>query len=159
MLDDEIDGMRIPKSSAVILNIWAIHNDPTRYENPDEFNPSRFQGQTQLASVYANSGDHAKKDHFGYGAGRRICPGIHLAERALFLATARILWAFKIQPKLDAGGKPIAVDVSPETGYSDGFLNQCHPFEVDVKVRSEKRRETILTAAAKAEVEIFSAFS
>jgi hypothetical protein len=29
---------------------------------------------------------------------RRICPGIHVAERELWLATSRLLWAFDIRP-------------------------------------------------------------
>ncbi|KAI0469314.1 cytochrome P450 2D18 [Xylaria cf. heliscus] len=156
--DDEVDGMSIPKGSTVILNIWGIHHDPNHYENPEIFDPSRFQNQTRLASVYANSGGYEKRDHFSYGIGRRICPGIHLAERALFLAIARIMWAFTIEPKLDARGEPLPIDVGPATGYHDGFLNLCVPFEVEVKPRSEKRLETILTEVAKAE-EVFSAYS
>lgn len=152
---DKIDGMSIPKDSIVIVNIWGIHHDPARYANPDKFDPRRFAGQTELASVYANAGDHEKRDHFGYGAGRRICPGIHLAERGLFLATVKILWGFSIRPKKN--GRPI--DVAPETGYLEGFLNQCRPFELDIQVRSEKRRETMLAAAAKAEVDVFSKYS
>lgn len=148
--------MNIPKGSIVILNVWGIHHDTTRYANPEKFNPQRFEGQPELASVYANSGDHEKRDHFGYGAGRRICPGIHLAERALFLATARILWGFTIQPKL---GTSVPIDVAPETGYRDGFLNQCLPFEVDIKVRSERHRQSILTKASRAEVEVFSTYT
>ncbi|XXH01658.1 hypothetical protein Hte_008018 [Hypoxylon texense] len=157
--DDEIDGLRIPKDSTVVLNIWGIHHDANRYANPEVFNPDRFQDKTQLASVYANSGDYRRRDHFGYGIGRRICPGIHLAERALFLATARIMWAFTIRPRQDAAGKPIPIDVGPATGYRDGFLNQCLPFEVEVKARSEKRLKTILAETAKAEAEVFRAFS
>ena len=151
--------MKLPKGSTVVLNIWGIHHNESHYANPEVFDPHRFENQTALASVYANSGDYQKRDHFGYGIGRRICPGIHLAERALFLATARILWAFKIHPKLDVDGKPIPIDVGPATGYRDGFLNQCFPFEVEIGVRSEKRREALLGEAAKAEAEVFAAYS
>ena len=151
--------MKIPKGSAIILNTWGIHNDANRYADPEVFNPYRYQNQTQLASVYANSSDYQNRDHFGYGIGRRICPGIHLAERSLFLAVARILWAFTIQPKLDQTGNPIPIDVDPATGYHEGLLNECLPFEVDIKIRSEKRLETILAEVAKAEAGIFSAFS
>ncbi|KAI1124391.1 cytochrome P450 2D18 [Nemania abortiva] len=157
--DDEVDGLHIPKGSAVIMNIWGIHHDPSHYENPETFDPHRFEGQTQLASVYANSGDYQKRDHFGYGIGRRICPGIHLAERALFLAVARIMWAFAFRPKRDAVGKPIPIDVDPATGYRDGFLNQCSPFEVDITVRSPKRLEAVLASFAEAEEKVFSTFS
>lgn len=93
-----------------------MHHDAARYANSDKFDPSRFRGQTELASVYANAGDPEKRDHFGYGAGRRICPGIHLAERALFLAMASILWAFTIRPKMDEAGKSVAIDYGPATG-------------------------------------------
>ncbi|KAI3322745.1 cytochrome P450 2D18 [Xylariaceae sp. AK1471] len=157
--DDEVDGLRIPEGSAVILNIWGIHHDPSRYGNPECFDPHRFEGQTQLASIYANSGDYRKRDHFGYGIGRRICPGIHLAERALFLAVSRIMWAFAFRPKKDAAGRPIPIDVDPATGYRDGFLNQCLPFEVDITTRSQKRLETVLASFAEAEAHVFSALS
>ncbi|KAI0401615.1 cytochrome P450 2D18 [Xylaria palmicola] len=156
--DDEIDGMKLPKDSMVVINIWGIHHDGSRYKNPEVFDPSRFDGQTRLASVYANAGGHENRDHYGYGIGRRICPGIHLAERGLWLAVARIMWAFKIQPKTDAAGKPVPINVAPESGYSDGFLNQCRPFEVDLKIRSEARRATILSAAAEAEASVFKKY-
>jgi cytochrome P450 family 619 len=136
--------MTIPRGATVILNAWNVHHDPKRWDRPQDFNPSRYRNMTQLASVYANSRDPQKRDHFGYGIGRRICPGIHLAERTLWLAMARILWAFDIKPKVDAvTGRSIPIDVDPVTGYTDGFVNQCLPFEVDVKIRSDKRRETI----------------
>jgi len=28
---------------------------------------------------------------------RRICPGIHLAEKEIFLAVVQILWAFRVE--------------------------------------------------------------
>lgn len=56
-------------------------------------------------------------------------------------------------------GKPMPIDVGPETGYTDGFLNQCVPFEVEIKPRSENRRATMSAAAEKAEAEVFSTFS
>jgi cytochrome P450 len=49
--------------------------------------------------------DCAQRDHFTFGAGRRICPGIHIADRSLFVAVSRLLWGFKIEPGRDAEGK------------------------------------------------------
>ncbi|KAK8108236.1 uncharacterized protein PG998_010249 [Apiospora kogelbergensis] len=142
--DVVVDGMTVPQGATVIINSWSAHMDPERWDRPQEFDPWRYRDQTQLASVYANSRDPLKRDHFGYGIGRRICPGIHLAERTFWLAMARVLWAFDIRPQVDAAtGKPVPIDVDPVTGYTDGFVNQCLPFEVDCKIRSEKRRETI----------------
>ncbi|KAI5866012.1 cytochrome P450 [Durotheca rogersii] len=156
--DDVIDGMKIPAKSTVIVNIWGVHHDPARYKAPEVFDPSRFRGKTEPASVYANSGDYENRDHFAFGTGRRICPGIHLAERGLFVAIAKILWGFNVAPKLDANGQPIPIDISPVTGYRDGFLNQCKNFEVDVTVRSEAHRATIMAEATRAEVEVFGSY-
>ncbi|KAJ5952079.1 uncharacterized protein N7479_010492 [Penicillium vulpinum] len=156
--DDEFEGMKFPKGTNLVLNVWGIHNDETRYPDPKTFNPSRFAEQTQLASVYANASDPQKRDHFGYGIGRRICPGIHLAERAVFIAVAKLLWGFTVQHKLDSAGNPIPVDVNPNTAYSDGFLNECHPFQVDIKPRPG-RQEVIMAAAAKAEVDVLNAYN
>jgi cytochrome P450 len=150
--------LRIPKGSAVILNIWGIHHDPERFDSPEVFDPNRYQGQTQLASVYANSGDFQNRDHFGFGIGRRICPGIHLAERALWLAVAKIMWVFEFKPQKDAEGHPIPIDVAPSTGYRDGFLNQCHPFEVDIRVRSQVRLDAVVAGFTEAENQVFSRF-
>lgn len=149
--------MKFLKGTSVVLNVWGIHNDESRYPSPETFEPSRFAEQTRLASVYANAGDAQKRDHFGYGAGRRICPGIHLAERALFIAMAKLLWGFTVQQKLDSSGNPIPVDVNPATAYRDGFLNQCLPFDIDIKPRLG-RQEMIMVAAAKAENDVLSAY-
>ncbi|KAJ5150462.1 cytochrome P450 [Penicillium coprophilum] len=157
--DAEIGGTRFPKATALIINIWGIHHDAKTYINPSTFDPSRFAHQPHPASVYANSQDASKRDHFGYGIGRRICPGIHLAERALFVAVARMVWGLTIRLQKDEHGDPIPLDVSPETAYSEGFLNQCRPFKVDVSPRSEGRKDVILTAKATADFDVFAKYS
>lgn len=156
--DDIIDDMKIPANSTVIVNLWGLHHDPARYSEPEVFKPSRFEGKTAPASVYANAGDHEKRDHYAYGTGRRICPGIHLAERGLFHSVAKILWGFRVSPRVGPNGRVIPIDCDPATGYKDGFLNHCNPFEVDVTVRTEAHRETIMSKAKKAEQEVFSVY-
>ncbi|KAI0839866.1 cytochrome P450 [Hypoxylon sp. FL0890] len=156
--DDIIDGIFIPKGSTVILNIWGIHHDATLYPHPEEFMPSRFQGQTPRRSTDANSRGYQNGDHFAYGAGRRLCPGIHLAERVLFLFVARLLWTYTVAQKLDASGNPIPIDIEPSTAYSEGFIAACNPFEVDFKFRSPERRMRVFAEVAKAEAEVFSTY-
>ncbi|KAL4966919.1 cytochrome P450 [Aspergillus stella-maris] len=151
-----IDGMSIPAGSTVIMNVWGLHHDNSIHNNPDQFNPSRYDGRTELANVYASSPDYKNRDHYGYGAGRRICPGIHLAERGLFIAIAKILWAFEITPKVDSTGIPIPISCDPPTGYSDGFLRCPLPFAVDFKLRSGERGQTIRAEFARAEEGVFS---
>lgn len=150
--------MHLGKGSTVLLNIWGIHHDPARYANPSKFNPARFAGHLKSASVYANANDGEKRDHFAYGSGRRICPGIHLAERSLVTLFAKLIWAFDYSHKLDASGKPIPVNIDPETAYRDGFLNKAYEFEMVATPRSEKRKEGIIAAAKKTELEIFSQY-
>ncbi|EKG10438.1 Cytochrome P450 [Macrophomina phaseolina MS6] len=169
--DDIVDGYTIPKGTAVLLNVWGLHheqppslpssNNGSAAEplSPFAFNPDRFAGRTAPASTYAASGDYAARDHYGYGAGRRLCPGIHLAERNLFVGVAKLLWAFTFSEK--TGAEP--VDVDPQTGYSEGFLHCAKPFACEVRVRGEnetartRRREVVLAEFRKAKG-IFDAF-
>jgi len=150
--------MKLRKGSTILLNIWGIHHDPERYPNPSTFDPSRFVGHLKSASVYANANNGEKRDHFAYGSGRRICPGIHLAERSLTILFAKLLWGFDFSHKLDGSGKPIPVNIDPKTAYRDGFLNKVYPFGMEVKPRSEKRKETMLAAAEKVQTEILSKY-
>lgn len=95
---------------------------------------------------------------FRYGAGRRICPGIHLAERNLFLGIAKLLWALDIQPGLDSNGNVIEPDTSNEEAYSAGFLVCAEPYPCRIKPRSEARRATILREFEQAKMEVFSQY-
>ncbi len=64
---------------------------------------------------------------------------MHLAERNLFIGVAKLLWAFKFEVK-----RGEQIDVSAETGLSQGFLHCVKEYGSSIKVRSEGRRETIL---------------
>ncbi len=66
--------------------------------------------------------------------------GIHVAERSLFLAISRILWAFDITPVEDENGSPIIPD---QERLTQGFV--CMPEEYRAKImpRSPKRAELV----------------
>lgn len=150
--------MTILAGSTVIMNVWGLHHDSTVHDDPDCFNPLRYKDRTELAPKYASSAEYEKRDHYSYGSGRRICPGIHLAERGLFLACAKILWAFDITQKIDPSGIPIPINSDPATGYTDGFLRCAKPYAVSIKPRSEERQKIILAEFEDAEREIFSKY-
>lgn len=135
-----------------------MHHDSDRFPDPDVFDPDHYKGITALASELAQSVNPDDRDHYGYGAGRRLCPGIHLAERNLFLAIAKLLWAFDFKPAKDAQGKDIIPDTSPTSGYSEGFLVCAKNYELDVKVRSDKRKDTILREYEAAKTDYFAKF-
>jgi len=90
---------------------------------------------------YAGSPDYENRDHYAYGSGRRICVGIHLAERTQWRLLARILWAFKIERAIDeTTGEAIELDAD---AYTDGIITQPLPFKVRFVPRSEKHVEVI----------------
>lgn len=112
-------GFFIPKNTVVSLSQYAIHYDPERWKDPEEFDPSRYLSYPLTAGAYAAAADADERDQFNFGAGRRICPGMHLAENSMFITLAKILWAFEIRPPLGPDGKEEPVDTSDD-GYEPG---------------------------------------
>ncbi|OMP02204.1 Cytochrome P450 [Corchorus capsularis] len=82
-----VGGYAIPKDCRVFVNAWAIHRDPSVWENPQEFNPERF-----LNSKWDFSGSDF--NYFPFGSGRRICAGIAMAERMVLYSVATLLHSF-----------------------------------------------------------------
>lgn len=107
--DDVIDGYVIPKGATVVLAVWSANNDPALFPNPREFQPERHDPNLSFSEA-ATAADFRNRDNWTFGAGRRICPGIHIAERTLFLSAARILWTFDIHKAKDQYGQDLEVD-------------------------------------------------
>ena len=138
--DDTYMGYTIPAGAGVMNNVYTINMDPKRFPNPRTFYPERYADDYQTLGEAAANPDASKRDQFTFGAGRRICPGIHVAERSLFLGISRILWGFDIKPKKDAAGKPILPN--PEK-YTQGFVCMPEEFVVDIKPVSKERADII----------------
>lgn len=142
----------------VIINVWGLHHDPVTFPDPDTFSPERYSNRTQPASKYAVSPDYEERDHYNYGGGRRLCPGIHLAERNLFIAVAKLLWGFDFRPIRDAQGNYVEVNVDAQTAYCEGILHCPIDFPCEVTPRSEKRRMTIMAEFEAAAQDVFSKY-
>jgi len=70
--------MFIPKGAMVVVNLWALQFDDTRFPDPWKYNPARYLGTPALersAFENMNAADPETRDHWAYGAGRRWCPG------------------------------------------------------------------------------------
>ncbi|XP_061348238.1 geraniol 8-hydroxylase-like [Gastrolobium bilobum] len=97
-----IGGYTIPKGSRVFVNVWAIHRDPSIWERPLEFDPTRF-----LDSKWDYSGSDF--NYFPFGSGRRICAGIAMAERTVLYSLATLVhlfdWTIPQREKLDISEK------------------------------------------------------
>ncbi|EEA28673.1 hypothetical protein EYB25_000407 [Talaromyces marneffei] len=139
--DDEYMGYLIPKGAGVMNNVWGIHHDENRHPHPRSFNPDRYKDDRQSLAEAAANPDASKRDQFTFGAGRRICPGIHIAERSLFLAISRIMWAFDVEPALDKNGQQILPDPDRLT---QGFV--CMPEEYPARItpRSKAKADMIV---------------
>ncbi|GME28031.1 cytochrome P450 [Neofusicoccum parvum] len=141
-------GRAIPQGSRLHLNAWAIGHDPARHPDPHAFRPERFLADPATSLQSANLADPAGRDHFAFGAGRRICPGLHVAERSLALAIMRILWACEIRAKPSADGKPL--DPSEWRGVMPGNAGVGMPVALVVR---EERRALLEEAYGRAEAE------
>lgn len=113
-------GYHIPKNTVVAMNQYAMYYDPLRYENPEQFIPDRF-----LTPGDENDENYLP-DRWVFGAGRRLCPGMHFAINSMFIALARVLWAFEIRPPLDEFGREFQLDVS-DYAYEDGRFTVPKP--------------------------------
>ncbi|KAI8310601.1 Cytochrome P450 monooxygenase yanC [Colletotrichum sp. SAR11_240] len=139
--DDEYNGMFIPKDSTVFIATWALHHTDANYPSHDTFNPDRYLKHPKLANDYAGSPEWSNRDHYNYGAGRRICPGIHLAERNMWRIAAKLLWAFDFAEPLDPEtGKVTPLDAN---AYNPGILQAPLEFKARITPRSEAHAATI----------------
>ncbi|KAL5212027.1 hypothetical protein ABZP36_022874 [Zizania latifolia] len=101
----EIGGYSVPKGTTVMFHAWAIMRDPTVWERPNDFVPERFlKRETPL--------DFRGKDieYIPFGSGRRLCPGMPLAERIVPFVLASLLHTFEW--KLPGGMTAEDLDIS-----------------------------------------------
>lgn len=139
---DVYEGYHIPAGTTVLGNNWAINLNDEYYPQPHHFDPVRFLSDSERAQMgiekqpYVGSKQHpAKAGHSSFGWGRRICPGADLAANSLFIALAKLLWAYDIMP---IEGRKYDI-----FAYTDGFNVRPQKFECVVRVRSEKHRQVL----------------
>lgn len=143
-VDDEVDGYHIPAGSIILGNMWAMQHDPTAYDHPEQFRPERFENSKHKSAFESSTeADAADRDHYIFGWGRRICPGMHLAEASVLLLTARMLWAFDITPMRDENGRDIEITTDPEVAYDHSAIENPKPFPVRFKLSSPEREKVI----------------
>lgn len=136
----------IPANSVVCLQQYPIHYDPKYFPEPHRFNPDRFLNHPLGSGHYAG-GPASTRDHWAFGAGRRICSGVHLAENSMFIVLAKLLWAFDILPPLGEAGNQMPVDTSDAAFESEGAMTTAKVYKVRWIPRSEKAVETVLKEA------------
>lgn len=153
-VEGSYDGYRIPAGSVVIANHWAITREEAVF-GPDveEFLPERWltfgsSGEKESTSI-------ALKDlpTVGFGYGRRICPGRHVARNSLWISIAKLLWAFDFGPPFSEAGDRMAIDSLAST---DGLVVKPLPFRVLVRPRGQWVRDIVLNGCNTHEVDFAS---
>jgi cytochrome P450 len=129
-------NMYIPAKSVVCLQQYPIHYDPIIFPDPHAFNPDRYLSHPLASGQYA-AGPASARDHWSFGAGRRICSGMHLAENSMFIVLAKLLWAFEILPPIDGEGREVQVDTSDGAFESEGSTTMAKVYQVRWRVRSQ----------------------
>ncbi len=66
---DEIDGVKIPRGSDIIICTSLMHRNPRLWDNPEGFDPERFMPGASSAA------GRPRLAFMPFGAGRRICVG------------------------------------------------------------------------------------
>lgn len=139
----------VPANSVVCLQQYPIHYDPAVFLDPERFSPDRFLDHPMGSGHYA-AGPASARDHWAFGAGRRICSGMHLAENSMFIVLAKLLWAFDILPPLDDVGTPMQVDTSDAAFDPEGSTTMAKVYKVRWRVRSDGIRKVVEREAAEA---------
>ncbi|KAL0951327.1 hypothetical protein HGRIS_008032 [Hohenbuehelia grisea] len=130
--EDVYEGYRIPASSTIIANAWAVLHDADNFPEPARFNPGRFY-QKAKADMLIDPND------FAFGFGRRVCPGRHLAINSAWISIATILATFSITKAKDAMGR----EIEPTGEYSSGLVSHPLPFLCDIRPRTDGYRNLI----------------
>lgn len=125
--DCTVGGYRVPRGTLLLVNIWAIQNDPELWDDPTKFKPERFvdfQGKKEGAFLLMP---------FGYG--RRRCPGENMAMRVVGLALATLIQCFEWTR---IGREMVDMRVSPglTTPKAQPLVAKCRPRQVAEKLLS-----------------------
>ena len=85
--NDEINGIKIPASSNVLINIYGMHHHPGYWDTPDAFNPAHFDAAAEQ-----------QRPQFAYlpfGGGPRLCLGSNFAMMVMQVVVSRLSQCFE----------------------------------------------------------------
>ncbi|KAJ7359893.1 cytochrome P450 [Mycena albidolilacea] len=146
---EEYHGYIIPKGTTIFVNMWGILHDPGKFttrshgcvqlilcplalfDNPEDFMPERYLLSENGTKPGVDGSD--LKPTFFFGFGRRVCPGMYLAQNSINLNTMNLLWAFDFKPDMDTNGNPIPVDIF---AYRKGIATAPLPFKCRITPRT-----------------------
>ena len=99
--DVAVGGYRVPEDSYVVLPQFHVHTDDRWWDEPLQFDPSRWDG------IDEPPGDRPEYAYFPFGGGPRHCIGMRFARMELKLALATVARRCRVTHDHD----DVAVDV------------------------------------------------
>lgn len=115
----------VSKSLSERWHAWLKLADPELWSDPEAFRPERWL-------------EHPETINYTFGVGSRMCIGIHMAYRELYLLFIRLINSFEI-----VADEPI--DTNPITGVNNPMATVSFP--KPYKVRFVPRDQAALEAA------------
>ncbi|KAJ7312237.1 cytochrome P450 [Mycena albidolilacea] len=152
---EEYHGYIIPKGTTIFVNMWGIFHDPGKFtivldsvqlilcslalfDNPEDFIPERYPLSENGTKPGVDGSDLRPTFYFGFG--RRICPGMYLAQNSINLNAMNLLWAFDFKPDIDMNGNTIPVDIF---AYRKGIATAPLPFKCRITPRTASKARII----------------
>ncbi|PPQ89367.1 hypothetical protein CVT25_002009 [Psilocybe cyanescens] len=123
--DCKYRGYTIPKGTPIFMNICMIvsligqikdgvFHDPNIFERTEDFWPERYLLTPDGTKPELPEGLGNIRSTLQFGSGKRLCPGMHLANTNTSLAVMRLLWAFDFAPINESDKQPPTWDIEKE---------------------------------------------
>jgi cytochrome P450 len=116
----EIGGYHLPAGTQLLIVLWAMHRDPRNFQDPEAFNPARWEGGlAKKVPRYA---------YLPFGAGPRICIGgsFAITEAILLLATIARDFQLELVPEQRRVIPQPSTTLRPRGGIRM-YLRKRHP--------------------------------
>lgn len=101
--DDVIQGFEVPAGSMLSIYIYGVHRNPEFWEDPERFDPSRFEKQ--------NRKNRPSYAHIPFGGGPRKCIGSNMAVIQILLVLVAIVrnYDFSLAEPGEIGIRPMFI--------------------------------------------------
>jgi cytochrome P450 len=115
--DVEIGGYLLPRGTILFICPYAVHRRPDLWPDPEAFDPDRFTPEAEAA--------RPRLAYLPFGAGPRVCIGIHFALMEAQLVLARIAQRFTLSALEDEPNPPMPL----------GSLRTSRPIRMQLRAR------------------------